>query len=50
MPNPLRVFCDYDIHPFGRDMAYYGNTKGSQKALDIKTRKDAIKECANLGL
>lgn len=50
MPNPIRAFCDYDIHKFGKDIVYYGTTKGSVKALEIKDREAAIKECNNLGL
>lgn len=47
VPNPLRVFCDFDNFKFGKDLAYYGRTTSAgSTAVDVKSRKDALKQCA----
>ena len=41
VPHPLRVFCNFDDFEFGKDVAYYGNTKISSQMLTVKNLNDA---------
>ena len=50
MKDPLRVFCDFDNHRVGKDVAYYGSTSEKKVKLTAKTRKDLVNICADMGL
>ena len=47
---PLRVFCDFENYSYGKDIAYYGNTKGSERQIVVKNKDDAVNLCSLLGL